>query len=156
MLKRKNQRHVDINTPGQKFFNHRKTLLRCRDFDHEVGTVNGLKKSFPFVNGFARLVGELGVDLKTDITVKSLRLNKNRLKKIRGLLNIEYCQRVVNFERCPALLSELSDFLVIIRALADRLVENGRIGGHAAQTFVDPVFKFAAFHKRTADITQPY
>ena len=94
--------------------------------------------------------------LDRDDAVQTRSLIVQRSEEAARLTNVQDRQRLEDFPGGLALCRELRQLLVVGVARGDGLLENARIGGHAAQAvLLDEASQLPAAHQIAADEVQP-
>ena len=138
---------VDVQAASDQFANCRKTGRGRRHLHHQVGTLHRLPKPQRFGHRGLGVVGQVGRAFQADIAIAALRPIVNRAQHISRGLDIGDRQMLVDCRNavvCPGL--ELLQRIGIFVALADCLLEDRRVRGHAFQPVAfDQGAQFALF-----------
>ncbi len=154
---REEQGDVDVDAFADGLLECRDAFGRAGNLDHYILATDGLPQPARFFERALGVAGEIGRDFEADVAVAALRAVVHRPQNIGGILN------VADGENFVAPLASRSvrerkrvQQIVVKRAAGDGLLEDGRVGGHAAQAvFVDQALQFAAGEQVAADVVQP-
>jgi hypothetical protein len=128
----------------------------ARDLDHQVRAVDALPVH---ARGLERRVGvvrEVGLDLERHVAVEVLGLVVDAAEDVAGRLHVAHDHRAVGLAAVGAGLGELGQLVVVVVGAEDRLLEDRRIGGRAAQRLLlDHPLELAALDERSAQQVQP-
>ncbi len=107
-------------------------------------------------DGGIHVVSEVRVDLDADVAVAAVRLLVQRREQIARGANVFDGKLPEDFLRVPARPGERREGGVVIVRPGDGVVEDGRVGGHAADVAAfDHGFEFAVFQLAALDVVHP-
>ena len=155
MRHREHQRDVDVDALGDELLNRRNPFGRGRHLDHQVGTFQLLKITPRFSHCAFRVEGQVGVDLKTDVAVLAGALLIDRQEQAGRHADVLQRQRFIHFaDACPTHHHFLQLFIVVV-AVGDGLLKDGRVGSDAAHSLVNERLQFPRRDKGAPDVVQP-
>ena len=132
-LDREQQRYVDVDAGGDRLLDRGHALLGARDLDHQVRPVDARPVVARLGERALGVVRERRLDLERDEAVRVVHLVPDGAQHVAGELHVEDRELVVDLARAQALLRELGHLLVVVGGAEDRLLEDRRVRGHAAQ-----------------------
>ncbi len=107
-----------------------------------------------FFNGALGVVGQGGVRLQADEAVQTLLIDEHRGQNVGGVLNVGDGQCFVDGHIGVTGFGG-GNIFVVFAAFGNCFLEDGRIGGNAAQTLVDQRLQLARVNKFPIQMIQP-
>jgi hypothetical protein len=157
-LLREQQGHVDVDPLADQGADGRQTRLGAGHLDHQVAAVNLMPQPARFLDRLVRVHRQVGRDFEADKAVAPLGLLIDAVQCVGAFLDI--ANREILEQRAGIEIPGgfgLGDQGVVVIAVTDRLLENRRVRGDAAQTVLgDQPGQSSAFQQITADKVQPY
>ena len=155
-LDREQQRDVDVDALIDRLLDRVDALGRARDLDHHVRAIDRL----PVVAGRRdRAVGvarQVRSDLERDEAVTAAGLLVHRGEHITGRLHVGHGERVVDLLRALVGARHLLDRVVVVGGAEDRLLEDRRVRGHAAQALLlDHALELTTGDQRAPELVEP-
>ena len=144
------QGHVDVDAVPNELLDAGQPLPGGRHLDHDVRAVHGLPQVTRLRQGAVDVPRQVRIDLQAYKTVTPLGIIIKRSQEIGRITYIPHRQCLIYLRCAFALPGEFTNLVVVVRAAADRLVKNGRIGRHAPQAFF---FDAPAQGSRPNDVT---
>ena len=144
-LLREQERDVDVDAFGEKLADRRYPGGGGGDLDEDVLAADRLPKTPRLLDRCRGIHGEIGRHFEADEAVAALGFLVERAQHVGGGGNIRGGDPFIDrAERGLALADEPRDVGIVGRALADRLLEDRRIGGDAGEAILlDQPFKLA-------------
>ena len=152
------QRHVDVNAIFDQLADGRDTRLGTGHFDHQVGTVDLSPQPLCFRDRLLGALSEIGGDLETDVAVRPVQPLIDRLQRVGRVLDVLNRERLIGLgdARAGPALEKSQELRVVGIAMRDRLLEDGRIGGHAGDAvFLDEPLQPTFLEEAAVDKVQP-
>src|ERR671914_396459 len=155
-LDREQQSDVDVDALGDRLLDRRHALLGARDLDHHVGPVDAGPEVARLRERGLRVVRVRRLHFDRHEAVVVLRPVPDGAEHVAGELHVRDGDLLGDRERVEALLGQLGDLLVVVGRAEDRLLEDGRVGGHAAQrALAHEARELAAHYEAAADLVEP-
>ncbi len=128
------QRDVDVQPFADQRTDRRHACLGAGHLDHQVVALHPRPEPPRLGDGVVRAQRQIGRDFEADIAVDLLRRIIDRAQQVGGVLDVLNRQVLVDALRVQvALVGQRLEPGVVIRAVAHRLLEDGRVGGHPLQ-----------------------
>ena len=154
---REQQCDVDVDPLVQGLLDRGHALRRPRDLDHHVRAIDALPERADLLERALGVVRELGRDLERDEPVASARLPVYTREHVGRELHVADRDVLVDRYRIQVLPGKLPQIVVVVIRPQDRLLEDRRIRGHAAERLDrDHPRELSAFHHRTANLVEPH
>ena len=125
-LEREDERHVDVLAARHTLLDRAEARLRGRDLDVEVRLRDPREQPHRLVEGTFAVVRERRVDLPGHETVPRVLLVHGR-EDVEGRLDVARGELEEDLLRIALVLQELFQLRVVVVALRDRLLEDGRV-----------------------------
>ena len=127
-----------------------------RDFDHQVGPVHHPPEQFRFRGRSPGVLGETGIDLDRHPPVEAVGRVVDGPQQVTDGADVVGGQQPDRLGDGDVQRGEVRDLLVVDVTAGDRLVEDGRIGGHADHVLVaDECLQVARHQPLTAHVVEP-
>ena len=153
-LQGEDQGHVDRDALGQGGGDGRQALQGGGDLDHGVGTIDLVPKLFGLLLGLFGVVGQTRIDLDGDASIHVVGLLGNLAEDVGGVAHVGGGQLADGLLDGDA--AQLLELLVIGTHLAQCLLENRGVGGHAHHIALgDQLLQIARLDAGAAQIVQP-
>ena len=150
------QRHVHVDPAGDRLLDRRHALVGAGDLDHQVGAVDALPEVARLRERGVGVVREAGLDLERHEAVGAAGLVPDRAQDVAGELDVGDRDLLVDLLRVEALAGQLADLLVVVVRAEDRLLEDRRVRGHAAQrVLAHQPLELAAGDQAAPDLVEP-
>ncbi len=157
-LLRKQQRHVDVDPLADQRADRRQTRLGAGHLDHQVAAVHLVPQPAGLLDRLMRVHRQIGRDFEADKAVAPLRLLVDGIQGIGALLDV--ANREILEQRAGIEIPggfRLGDQRVVIIAVTDRLLEDRRVRGDAAQAVLgDQLGQSSALQQIAADKVEPH
>ena len=151
------QGDVDVDALADQLANRRHAFGRARHFDHQVVAADSLPQAARILDRGGRVVREIGRHFQADVAVRALGGIVDGTKEVGCVADVANRQRLVQRHRFEV--TAPFDFLQgvkVIGAAGDRLFEDRRIGGDAAQPVLrDQAAELTAREQAAPQIIQP-
>ncbi len=155
-LQREDQSHVDIDARGNGLTDGGDAFLRGGDFDHQVWAGDTVPKLLCLLVGAFRIAREERADFQADIAVAAAGLVIERTEQVGGGADVFDGQLPEDLLRVPARPGQRDQGRVVIVGLGDGVVEDGRVGGHAADiAALDHGLELTILQETTLDVVVP-
>ena len=155
-LDREHQRDVDVDAVGDALLDGGQALFGRRDLDENIGPPNPVKEVVRHRDGALRIVSHPGENLDADVTVFVFRLLVDGLEHVGGGLDVFDDQAEHDLFVGLAVIDQFAQGIVVVAAAADRLLEDGGVGGHADDSvLLDHSLQFSGGHQTAPDVIQP-
>ena len=142
---RKDEGYVDVDAGRDGAPDRRNTGFCGGNLDHQVWPGDARPKLLCLRGRGFGVVGEIRTDFDAHKAVAAIRLLVKRQERVAGILDIFDGKLPEDLLRVPARPGQRHKRGIIIRGLGDGVVENGRVGGDAANVAAfDHGFEFAA------------
>ena len=127
------ERDVDIDAVEDRLLDCRQSCGRRGDLHHDVRPLQPLEVPLRLGDRSLRVVRQRGADFDADESIAAFALVVDRPEDVRGVGNVLQHQLVVDLIARLVLRRKLPQLCVVVIAAADGLLEDRRIGRHAAQ-----------------------
>ncbi len=155
-LDREQQRDVDVEALVERLLDRRDPRVGGGDLDHHVGAVDELPVLARLLERALRVVGEPRRDLERDVAVLAARLVVDGAQHVAGGLDVAHGHAAVDLAGAQALARQRLELGVVVGRAEDRLLEDRRVGGHAAQrVLLDHALELAALDHAAAELVEP-
>ena len=157
VLLREEQGDVDVHAFADQVFDRGNAGRGSRHFDHQIPAADRAGQAPGLLDGAGRVVGQMGRDLQGDKAVPALAFLVDRQQQIRGPLDVLDGDLLEDFPRALARAGKGLERAGVVGRARNGLLENGRIGGQAANPVVLDQALQAPGHDQTAlDIVVPH
>ena len=159
VFKREHQRDVDVDALSCQHLDRRNTLLSGRHLDHHVRSSRDMPEMPRFGDCGVSVVGRAWRDFETDEAVCAFTVVVHRSKDISRHLDVLDDQA---FGECS--IADVAFSIeramqpgIVVGAAGDRLFEDRRVAGHAAQAvLINQSLEPTAADQAAADMVQPH
>jgi len=147
---------VAARTTGPDVPPGRQPGLRAGNLDEQVGPIHRRVQPARLLDAGLGVVRQMRRHLQADVAVDTAALVVDRAQHVAGVAHIAHHHGLVDLRRGAAGGEGVTDFVVVVAAAADCLVENRRVRGDAAQAVLaDAALEFAAGDLVAGEIVQP-
>ncbi len=147
---------VDVHPGEQQFLDRRQPFGRPGDLDHRVRAAEQAPELLAFGERPLGVVGQVGGDFEADVAVVAVGLVVDRLEGVERGLDVGDGERLVDRVDPVPFADHHLDVVVVFLALADRLLEDARVGGHPAEAvLLDQAGQLAGVEHLAADVVEP-
>ena len=156
LLPREEQRHVYRHAGENGLLNGRDTVLVAGNLDEDVGPARPRVELFRRGDGARRVVGEPGRDLERRPAIDAIGCLMSRTEQVGGrahVLEREFEEKgLAGLAGCRL----LADGSVVIIAVLDGMIEDGRIRGKPSdRELVDVALQAATRDESASDVVEP-
>ena len=123
--------------------------------DHGVGAVKQMEEPPCLVDGRIRIVGKVRADLQGRVAVGGVGLVVDRAKEVGGCPDVLDGQRFVYLVDAASAGRESLKGVVVVAALCDGLLEDGRVGGESRYTEIDEALQLSGLDEAAPDVVVP-
>ena len=156
LLDAEEQGDVDVAPLVDHLLDRGRALVGARDLDHQVGAVDAVPVLARLLHRALGVEGQVGVDLEGHEAVLAAALVVDDAQHVAGVLDVADRELLVDAAVVEALARGLGELLVVVVGAEDRLVEDRRVGGHAAQrVLLDQPLQLAGGDEGALDLVQP-
>ena len=150
------QRHVDVDPLGDRLLDRRHALVGAGDLDHQVGPVDAPPEVARLGERGVGVVREAGLDLERHEAVRPAGLVPDAAQDVAGQLDVGDRDLLVDLPGVEPLARKLLDLLVVVARAENRLLEDRRVGGDAAQgVLAHQPLQLAALDQAAPDLVEP-
>ena len=153
---REQQRDVDVEALVERLLDRGDPGVGGRDLDHHVGPVDQAPVLARLLERALGVVGEPRRDLERHVAVLAAGLVVDRAQHVAGELDVLDRHPAVDLARAQALAGERGELLVVVGGAEDRLLEDRRIRGDAAErVLLHHALELAGFDGAPPDLIEP-
>ena len=155
-LDREHQGDVDVHAIGNALLDRGESSIGRRDLDEDVRPPHAVVEIVRHRDRSLGIVGNARQDLDTDVAILVLRLLVDRFEHIGRQLDVLDDQAEHDLLVRDASMDQVAESVVIVTAAADRLLEDGGVGGHTDhRILLDHSLQLAGRHQAPADVVEP-
>ena len=155
-LDRKHQGDVDVEAVGDALLDRGESGIGRRDLDEDVRPPHAVEEIVRHGDRALSIVGNAWQDLDAHVAILVLRLLVDRFEHIGRQLDVLDDQVEHDLLVRDARVDQVAERVVIVTATADRLLEDGGVGGHADHgILLDHSLQLARRHQAPADVVEP-
>ena len=123
--------------------------------DHDVGAVQQLEEPPGLVDGRIRVVGEVRADLQGGVAVGGVGIVVDRAKEVGSCPDVVDGQRFVYLVDAASTGREGLQGVVVVAALCDGLLEDGRVGRESGYAEIDEALQLSGLNEAAPDVIVP-
>ena len=127
------KRDVDVEALVERLLDRGHARVRRRDLDHHVGPVDQAPVQARLLERALRVVGQARRHLERHVAVHAAALVVHGPQHVGGHLHVADREAAVHLAGGQALAGPLGEVVVVVGRAEDGLLEDGRVGGDAAQ-----------------------
>src|SRR5439155_18159110 len=130
-VEREDQGDVDRAAGSDHLLDRRQPVLRRGNLHVRVGAIDELVQASRLLDRPLRVVGERGIDLDRDVALEPAAAVPDRAHQVARIADVPRGERDEDLLRI-LFTGQLANLRVVASALRERLLEDGRVGGHPA------------------------